>query len=77
MMRRSMMAGLLALPFASAVASAADRGIAVLSNRSVRWKVPKNTNAIRVRSWDEEGNLVLDRNLTVNPNQLFQIDVVE
>lgn len=77
MLRRSLMAGLLALPFTSAVANATSRGVSVLSNRTLRWKVPKNIERVRVRAWNEHGKLVMDTNLNVDPNQIFQIDVIE
>ena len=75
--KRKLLAGLLALPLLGSVASAASRGVQILSARTVKWKVPNDIKRVRVRAWDAAGDDVLDTYLHVLPNQLFQIDVVE
>jgi hypothetical protein len=70
MFRRSFIFGLTSLPFFATLAKSQD-------NKSVTWKVPKNVNRIRVRSWDQEGNAVMDTNLKVRPDQVFKIDVLD
>lgn len=70
MFRRSLILGLTSLPFLSIMTHAQEK-------KSVTWKVPKNVKRIRVRSWDQEGNAVMDTNLNVRPDQVFKIDVLD
>lgn len=70
MFRRSLILGLTSLPFFATMTQAEEK-------KSVTWKVPKNVNRIRVRSWDQEGNAVMDTNLKVRPDQVFKIDVLD
>lgn len=70
MFRRSLILGLTSLPFLSTISQAQEK-------KSVTWKVPKNVKRIRVRSWDQEGNAVMDTNLNVRPDQVFKIDVLD
>jgi hypothetical protein len=71
MLRRSLLAGLSALPFLSVSASAATQ------RNSATWKVPSGVKQIRVRSWNADGSIDMDRTLNVSPNQVFRIDAVE
>lgn len=51
---------------------------ATKNNRnSVTWNVPDGITKIRVRSWTPDGKPDLDRELSVEPNQTFRIDVVK
>jgi hypothetical protein len=61
--------GLCALPFASAKAATYK------PSGSASFVVPANVDRIRVRSW-KEGRKVLDREMSVEPGQLFRIDPV-
>lgn len=70
MFRRSVLFGLTCLPFFATISSATEK-------KSVTWKVPTNVKRIRVRSWDKNGNEVMDTNLNVNPDQVFKIDVLD
>jgi len=70
MFRRSIIFGLTSLPFLATIARSEDK-------KSVTWRVPKNVKRIRVRSWDQEGNEVMDTNLNVRPDQVFKIDVLD
>lgn len=54
----------------STVAEAAQRNSAV-------WKVPPGVKKIRVRSWNADGSVDMDRTLSVEPNQTFRIDAIE
>jgi hypothetical protein len=71
MLRRSLVAGLSALPFFAAVATAATQ------RNNATWKVPAGVKKIRVRSWNPDGSIDLDRTLNVSPNQVFRIDAIE
>jgi hypothetical protein len=71
MNKRSIMAGLLALPFISVAASAASQ------RNTATWKVPPGVKKIRVRSWNPDGSIDMDRTLNVSPNQTFRIDAIE
>ena len=71
MLRRSLVAGLTALPFFAAVATAASQ------RNTATWKVPPGVQKIRVRSWNPDGSIDLDRTLNVSPNQVFRIDAIE
>jgi len=71
MLRRSLVAGLTALPFFAVVAAAASQ------RNSATWKVPAGVKQIRVRSWNPDGSIDMDRTLNVSPNQVFRIDAVE
>lgn len=70
MNKRSLLAGLTALPFFAIVANAAQRNTAT-------WKVPPGVKKIRVRSWNADGSIDMDRTLNVQPNQTFRIDAIE
>lgn len=72
MLRRSLLAGLSALPFLSVAAAAAT-----VQRNSATWKVPSGVKQIRVRSWNADGSIDMDRTLNVAPNQVFRIDAVE
>jgi hypothetical protein len=67
-----MFSALLALPFTAVVAKAATS-----QKNSATWKVPSGVQKIRVRSWNPDGTVDLDRTLNVEPNQVFRIDAIE
>lgn len=69
--KRSLLAGLTALPFFAIVANAASQ------RNTATWKVPPGVKKIRVRSWNPDGTVDLDRTLNVSPNQIFRIDAIE
>jgi hypothetical protein len=71
--KRMLFTALLALPFASVAAKAAN----VSQRNSATWKVPPGVKKIRVRSWNSDGSPDLDRTLNVEPNQVFRIDAIE
>ena len=71
MNKRSIMAGLAALPFLSIAAHAAS------SKNTATWKVPAGVNKIRIRAWNADGSPDMDRTLNVEPNQTFRIDAIE
>lgn len=54
----------------STAADAAQRNTAT-------WKVPPGIKKIRVRAWNPDGSVDLDRTLNVEPNQTFRIDAIE
>lgn len=58
------------VPFTVAAQAATQRNNAT-------WKVPAGVNKIRVRSWNPDGSIDLDRTLNVQPNQVFRIDAIE
>jgi len=70
MHKRLLLAGLTALPFFATVTNAAQRNSAV-------WRVPAGVKKIRVRSWNADGSIDMDRTLNVSPNQTFRIDAIE
>lgn len=73
MIRRNIFFGLTALPLVaimSKVANAADK-------KTVRWKVPTDAKKVRVRAWTKDGQAIMDTNITVTPDQVFQIDVLD
>ena len=70
MFRRSVLLGLTSLPFFTIVAKAADK-------KTVRWKVPNDAKKVRVRAWTKDGQSIMDTNITVSPDQVFQIDVLD
>jgi hypothetical protein len=70
MFRRSLILGLTSLPFFATVAKSEEK-------KTVRWKVPSNVKKVRVRAWNKDGKEVLDTNLKVVPEQIFQIDVID
>lgn len=73
MHKRSLLAGLTALPFFAIVASAAN-----ISNRNTAtWKVPSGVKKIRIRSWTPDGKNDIDRTLNVEPGEVFRIDAIE
>lgn len=55
----------------STVAEAASQ------RNTATWKVPPGVKKIRVRSWNADGSVDLDRTLNVEPNQTFRIDAIE
>lgn len=67
-----MFLALLALPFTAVVAKTATS-----QKNSATWKVPAGVQKIRVRSWNPDGTVDLDRTLNVEPNQVFRIDAIE
>lgn len=69
--KRSLLAGLTALPFFVIVANAATQ------RNTATWKVPPGVKKIRVRSWNADGSIDMDRTLNVEPNQTFRIDAIE
>lgn len=69
--KRFLLAGLAALPFLSTAASASTQ------RNTATWKVPPGIKKIRVRSWNPDGSIDLDRTLNVSPNQTFRIDAIE
>ena len=71
MNKRNLLAGLTALPFFAIVANAASQ------RNNATWKVPAGVTKIRVRSWNPDGSVDLDRTLNVEPNQVFRIDAIE
>ena len=70
MFRRSMLLGLTSLPFFAIVANAADK-------KSVRWKGPTDAKKVRVRAWTKDGQAIMDTDISVTPDQVFQIDVLD
>lgn len=70
--KRSLLAGLTALPFLSVATLAATS-----QRNTATWKVPPGVQKIRVRSWNPDGSVDLDRTLSVEPNQTFRIDAIE
>ena len=72
MHKRSLLAGLTSLPFFAIVANAATS-----QRNTATWKVPPGVKKIRVRSWNADGSVDLDRTLNVEPNQTFRIDAIE
>lgn len=72
MHKRSLLAGLTALPFFAIVADAATT-----QRNTATWKVPPGIKKIRVRSWNADGTPDMDRTLNVEPNQTFRIDAIE
>lgn len=50
---------------------------AATQRNSATWKVPPGIKQIRVRSWNADGSIDMDRTLNVSPNQVFRIDAVE
>lgn len=62
--------GLLALPFIPTAKAATYK-----PNGSATFVVPANVERIRVRSW-KEGRKMLDREMSVEPGQIFRIDPV-
>lgn len=71
MLRRCLLAGLTTLPFFAIPATAATQ------RNNATWKVPAGVKKIRVRSWNPDGSIDLDRTLNVSPNQVFRIDAIE
>lgn len=74
--KRSLVAGLLALPLFSIVANASRKIQQINIQEAIRLKVPDNVTKVRVRAWAQDGNQVLDTMLNVKPNQVFQIDAI-
>lgn len=68
--KRSLLAGLTALPFFATMAQAAGKN-------SASWRVPAGIKKIRVRSWNPDGSRNLDRTLNVKPGEFFRIDAIE
>ena len=64
------LAGLFALPFIPTAKAATYK-----PSGSASFVVPTNVDRIRVRSW-KEGRKVLDREMSVEPGQIFRIDPV-
>ena len=62
------LAGLITLPFASAVAETKPSG-------SATFTVPANVDRIRIRSYTQ-GRKVIDREMSVEPGQVFRIDPI-
>jgi hypothetical protein len=50
---------------------------ATSQRNTATWKVPAGVKKIRVRSWNPDGSIDLDRTLNVSPNQTFRIDAIE
>lgn len=50
---------------------------AATQRNSATWKVPSGVKKIRVRAWNPDGSVDLDRTLNVEPNQTFRIDAIE
>lgn len=71
MHKRSLLAGLTALPFFATVSNAAS------SKNSASWRVPSGIKKIRVRSWNPDGSKNIDRTLNVAPGETFRIDAIE
>lgn len=69
--KRSLLAGLTALPFFAIVTNAAN------DRNTATWKVPAGVKKIRVRSWTPDGRKDMDRTLNVVPGELFRIDAIE
>ena len=69
--KRSLLAGLTALPFFATLAHAAS------SKNSASWRVPSGIKKIRVRSWNPDGSKNIDRTLNVTPGETFRIDAIE
>lgn len=74
MNKRNLFAGLIGLctiPIAAVAAKAAT----YKPSGSASFVVPTNVERIRVRSW-KDGRKVLDREMSVEPGQIFRIDPV-
>lgn len=69
--KRTLLAGLTALPFFATITNAATQ------RNNATWKVPAGVTKIRVRSWNADGSPDMDRTLNVEPNQIFRIDAIE
>jgi hypothetical protein len=41
------------------------------------WVPPAGASAVRVRSWDENGNLVMDRIISIEDQKKFQIEAIK
>lgn len=50
---------------------------AASTRNTATWKVPPGVKKIRVRAWNPDGSVDLDRTLNVEPNQTFRIDAIE
>lgn len=50
---------------------------AATQRNSATWKVPSGVKKIRVRAWNPDGSIDMDRTLNVSPNQTFRIDAIE
>lgn len=68
--KRSLLAGLTALPFFATMAHSSGKN-------SASWRVPAGIKKIRVRSWNPDGSRNLDRTLNVKPGEFFRIDAIE
>jgi hypothetical protein len=55
----------------------AEAQAATSQRNTATWKVPSGVKKIRVRSWNPDGTVDLDRTLNVSPNQTFRIDAIE
>lgn len=62
---------------ASIVPLAMAAEAATSQRNTATWKVPAGVKKIRVRSWNADGTVDLDRTLNVSPNQTFRIDAIE
>jgi hypothetical protein len=69
--KRSLFAGLLALPFLAGAAQAQTK------RNSASWRVPAGITKIRVRSWKADGSKDMDRTLNVEPGDFFRLDAIE
>lgn len=70
MNKRTLLAGLTALPFFAIMANADSKNTA-------SWRVPAGITKIRIRAWLPDGSKDVDRTLTVEPGQIFRIDAIE
>jgi len=73
MQKRKLLAGLLGLAAIPFVAKASSNAEAAKSRGSATFVVPAGVEKIRVRSY-VAGDKVLDRELDVQPGQVFKID---
>jgi hypothetical protein len=74
MNKRKLFAGLFGL-CAVPVTAIAAKAATYKPSGSASFVVPANVDRIRVRSW-KEGRKVLDREMSVEPGQIFRIDPV-
>lgn len=75
MNRRGIFSALLLLPFVSSITNAQDKK-QIPSDDSIMWRVPKGIKKVRVRSWAQDGDELMDTYINVKPGQVFKIDVV-
>lgn len=69
--KRKALLGLFALPFAALAGSTAVFANTSRKKSSASWVVPSNVEEINVKSYSPEGKLLMDRDISVKPGQVF------